>query len=142
MPAEARAQFTGGAGRTPVPAGWVDEAPGWPDMLPAVQYGFATPMAAVDALEDAFDSGDMHASMRALMALYILDTEMGLRAATYGRMARAVGKHVAQRPGLLQAGMIGAKLRYLAEDLGDSGNSAREKEARAFQGVLEAAGRG
>lgn len=128
-------------GRTPVPDGWTDAAPGWPaGGMP--RAGYASPMAAVDALEDAYSAGNMDAYLSALMALYILDTEMGYRQATYGRLARAVGRQLAERPALTRAGMIGTKLRHLVEDLGDSGNPVLEREARALEDVLQAASRG
>jgi hypothetical protein len=132
-------------GRTPVPDGWVDEARGWPDGLRASRFGFPTPMDAVDALEEAYDDlvvggRDLDRYLQALSALYILDTEMGLRQATYGRLARVVGRHLVERPALARAGMIGIKLRHLAEDLGDSGNPALEREGRALDDMLRAAG--
>lgn len=134
-------------GRTPVPSGWVDEVEGWPDPLRAARHGFATPSAAVDALEEAYwnlhrGGHDLDAYLQPLMALYILDTEMGRRQATYGRLARVLGRHLTERPDLARAGMIGTKLRHLVEDLGDSENSALEREARALGDVLRAAGGG
>lgn len=121
-------------GRTPVPEGWTDQAAGWPQGRTRSRY--PNPAAAVDDLEDAFAAQDWRRYGEALRALYILDTEMGLRQATFGRMARAVGKHLAAQPNLIHAGPIGQSLRHFVEDLGDSRNTALEREARALQDML------
>ncbi len=148
-----RTGASGGSGRTPVPSGWKDQDPGWPVESGVAALSFPTPMAAVDALEDAGgkllaaagrgDPGAMtqasEAYFHALRALYILDTEMGRRKATYGRLARAVMAHLARVPSLASAGMLGMHLDHLAEDLGDSGDSDLADEGRRLGRALEEA---
>lgn len=142
------------ADRHGIPAGWKDEAPGWPDGV-SQRFGFPRPEDAVDAVEDGFgafedalargDEARAGAALQqignALQALYILDTEMGLRQRSYGRLARILAGQLEAAPALLGSGMLSMRLHHLAEDLGDSGNPALEEEGRALGRAIEEARR-
>lgn len=138
------------------PQGWTDDVDGWPRAgdggASAFALGFATPWDAVDGLEatfsalhrlhkSLFEGGGGEAAAVALrraieayahnlQALYILDREMGKRKGTYGRLAHVIVEHLDKVPFLLGHPLIAMKLRYLGEDLGDSGAPELGPEGR------------
>ena len=144
------------------PQGWCDEVCSWPKSSGVSSHYFATPWEAVDKLDRCFkelvrleeklgkeDEEKLVPQMsrvvdeygRCLSALYILDSEMALRKGTYGRLTRLLEIHLARLPLLILNDYIARYLKYLPEDLEDSGSIELAGEAIALQGAIDQAHR-
>ena len=141
------------------PQGWRDDDSNWPKSAGVGSHYFSTPWDAVDRLETCFkelilleeqlgnSKEDLVPQMsrvvyeygRCLSALYILDSEMARRKGTYGRLARLLEIHLARLPVLVLNGNVARYLRYLPEDLEDSGSIELAGEAIALQGAIDQA---
>ncbi len=141
------------------PQGWQDSLDGWPNSRGFHSTQFASPWDAVSSLENTFSmlltldesiQGNVPNAekliqqmsllveeyARCLAALYVLDTDMAKLEGTYGRLSRALEKHLSRLPHLVLNPVVSRYLSYLPDDFEDSGSNRLAREAIVLQGAI------